>query len=606
MNATLSHQQMLYVFVGAFIDELIRAGVRNFCVCPGSRSTPLALMLAQHPGARLWMHLDERSAGFFGLGMAKASREPVALVCTSGTAAANFFPALVEARYARVPLVVLTADRPHELRDRGAPQTIDQIQLYGSHAKWFVDLPVPEATPELIRYVRTVASRAVATATAAPAGPVQINCPYREPLVPLPVDTETRWEARPVQQPYVAVNSGARMLEPDVVQALANELAGVRRGLIVCGEQAEPHLAAPLAQLARALNFPILADPLSGLRTGPHDRTRVLDLYDALLRNNDFAAAYAPELVLRFGAFPTSKTVLLYLQRHAHCHQIVVDGGAGWNEPTNLAERLIHADAGQFCAALVRALPRQPAPTTERTAWAEAWCNANQLAREAIATRLQTLDELFEGKVFAELAELLPAGATLWAGSSMPIRDLDVFFPTQEHSIHMLSNRGANGIDGVVSSALGASAVGTGPLVLVIGDVSFYHDSNGLLAAKQHGLNATIVLLNNDGGGIFSFLPQATQTAPADFETLFGTPHGLDFRPLAEMYGAQFTRVTNWEAFRAAVLAGIGGSGLHIVEVTTERRRNVTLHREMWQAVDAALSQDFLPQKSPRIPGDAS
>jgi 2-succinyl-5-enolpyruvyl-6-hydroxy-3-cyclohexene-1-carboxylate synthase len=220
--------------------------------------------------------------------------------------------------------------------------------------------------------------------------------------------------------------------------------------------------------------------------------------------------------------------------------------------------------------------------------WAAAWQAADRNTRAAIAARLDTLDELFEGKVFAELAALLPEGAILYAGNSMPIRDLDTFFPGGERAIRLLGNRGANGIDGVVSSALGASAAGAGPTVLVIGDISFYHDSNGLLASKLHNLNATIVLLNNDGGGIFSFLPQAAD--PEHFEALFGTPHGLDFEPLAQVYGARYTRVASWPSFRAALRDGLAGGGLHIVEVPTDRDRNVVLHRELWPLVAAAVA----------------
>ncbi len=223
-----------------------------------------------------------------------------------------------------------------------------------------------------------------------------------------------------------------------------------------------------------------------------------------------------------------------------------------------------------------------------RTAWAAAWRAADRRTRAAIADRLAALDELFEGKVFAELAALLPAGTTLYAGNSMPVRDLDTFFAGGDRAIRLLANRGANGIDGVVSSALGASAAHAGPTVLAIGDLSFYHDSNGLLAARQHGLDLTIVLLNNDGGGIFSFLPQAAE--PEHFETLFGTPHGLDFRPIAEMYGARYSRVASWEAFRSVVQEGIESGGLHVVEVPTDRNRNVTLHREMWNVVSEALA----------------
>lgn len=575
----------LSMSVGALVDELTRAGVRHFCVCPGSRSTPLALTIARQSAAKLWMHLDERSAAFFALGLAKTLREPVALVCTSGTAAANFLPAVVEAFYARIPLVVITADRPHELRGVGAPQTIDQINLFGTHAKWFVDLAEPDAAPELLRYVRTVAARAVATACRGPAGPVHVNCPYREPLLPNPSEASAAREARADGRAYVAVTAGVRILEAALVATLAAELRAAPRGLIVCGPQDDPMLADGVVRLAAALGYPVLADPLSGLRCGDHDRALVLDCYDAFLRDGTFVEHFAPEVVLRFGAMPTSKPLLLYLQRHRGCRQIVVDGDGGWNEPTLLASDVIHSDGRLLCDALAASLHQH---VSEDLSWANSWQAADHAARTAIMAHFETLDELFEGKVFAELAALLPDGALLYAGNSMPVRDLDTFFFGDKRQIRLLANRGANGIDGVVSSALGASATGVGPTVLAIGDLSFYHDSNGLLAAKQHGLNATIVLLNNDGGGIFSFLPQSSEQE--HFEQLFGTPHGLDFRPLAEMYGARYERVTNWEAFRAAITRGIESDGLNIVEVRTERRRNVTLHREIWQIVSAALA----------------
>jgi 2-succinyl-5-enolpyruvyl-6-hydroxy-3-cyclohexene-1-carboxylate synthase len=588
-------QDALSMSVGAFVDELTRSGVRHFCVCPGSRSTPLALVIARRTDAKLWMHLDERSAAFFALGLAKTLREPVALVCTSGTAAANFLPAVVEAFYARVPLVVLTADRPHELRDVGAPQTINQLSLFGTHARWFVDLAEPDAAPDLLRYVRTIAGRAVATARGGPAGPVHINCPYREPLILNPDAGHATPIARPDGRPYVIVAAGPRAPEAELVATLAADMRAAQRGLIVCGPQDDPALVDGLVRLADLLGYPVLADPLSGLRRGDHERALVLDCYDAFLRDKAFVERFAPEVVLRFGAMPTSKSLLLYLQRHRACRQIIVDGDGGWNEPTLLASNFIHVDGRLLCDALVASLshreqsgrdPEQPCSVA--LGWADVWRAAERAARAAITFRFETLDELFEGKVFAELAALLPDGALLYAGNSMPVRDLDTFFFGDKRRVRLLANRGANGIDGVVSSALGTSAAGVGPTVLVIGDLSFYHDSNGLLAAMQHGLNATIVLLNNDGGGIFSFLPQSGEQD--HFEQLFGTPHGLDFRPLAQMYGARYECVASWEAFRAAITRGIESGGLNIVEVPTERSRNVTLHREIWQVVSDGLA----------------
>lgn len=579
-------RQATALSVGAFVEELVRAGVRDFCLAPGSRSTPLAIAVARQAGARPWMHLDERSAAFFALGLAKASRTPVALVCTSGTAAANFLPAVVEAYYARVPLVVVTSDRPHELRAVGAPQTIDQVNLYGRHAKWFVDLPEPDLAPDVVRYLRSTAARAAATARATPAGPVHLNWPFREPLVPAEIAGDADLTARQDVRGYVDVLEAPRALPGTQVDRLARELRALPRGLILAGPQDDPEFAESVTRLARALGYPILADPLSGVRCGAHDRSLVLDAYDALLRDATFASRFAPEVTIRFGAMPTSKPVLQYLQRHQGARQVVVDDG-GWNEPTSRATDLIHADARLLCDTLVSAVL---ATDSADPAWAAAWSDANHLARKAISSHLEAMDELFEGRVFAELADLLPDGATLWAGSSMPVRDLDTFFPSNDRHVRFLSSRGANGIDGVVSSALGASVASEGPLVLAIGDVSFYHDSNGLLAAGRHGLNATIVLLNNDGGGIFSFLPQATE-APDCFEALWGTPHGLDFRPLCETYGARYTRVEGWDGFRAAVRRGLADGGLHVVEVPAPSRdRNVVLHRQVWPLVAAAVS----------------
>ena len=593
----MNPQEELFAYVGAFVDELARAGIKHVCICPGSRSTPLALMIARHPGLRTWMHIDERSAAFFALGLAKAGRAPVALVCTSGTAAANFLPAVVEAHLARVPLVVLTADRPPELRDNGAPQAIDQVRLYGGYAKWFVDLALPEAGPLMLRYARTQAARAVATARDEPAGPVHLNFPLREPLVPVPatapdlrpaLPSTGTGQAWPGEAPYVAVAAGRRMLDPAAVSRMYATLAGAAHPLIVCGPQDDPALPAAVLALAEALGVPVLADPLSGVRCGPHAGPLVIDSYDAFLRDAAFCAGHMPDVVLRFGAMPTAKPFLQYLQQHPGARLIVVDGAPGWNEPTLLAAEMVHADPTALCLALsASAGSGQRSGSGPATAWTAAWVDANRRTRAVLEGALEGQTGWFEGKVFSELARLLPAGATLFVGNSMPVRDLDTFFPAGAQPVRFLANRGANGIDGVVSSALGAAAGGD-PLVLVIGDLSFYHDLNGLLAAKRHGIHATIILLNNDGGGIFSFLPQASETD--QFEQLFGTPTGLDFRPVVEMYGGRFVRPATWAAFRAAVGASLAGSGLTVIEVRTDRNENVAAHRALWPAVGKALA----------------
>jgi len=602
-----------YAYAGAFVDELRRAGVRNVVICPGSRSTPLAIAFAAQPAIRAWMHVDERSGAYFGLGMAKQLHQPVALLCTSGTAAANFLPAIVEAKLAQVPLLVLTADRPHELRDNGAPQSIDQNRLYGTYVKWFVEVALPEATNAALRYIRTIAVRAAALTRAIPAGPVHLNFPFREPLTPEPIPDQplsqvtqrdlVAWQGRPNNAPYVEVRDALPGAPTAITIAyMANLVHRARRGLIIVGPNDDPPLAEPLARVAQHLGYPILADPLSQLRCGDHNQSMVISSYDAFLRIDSFIESARPELVLRFGAMPTSKPVLLYLKRYASCPLVVIDGHGAWEEPTQLASELIHVDPTDLCQGLLNVL-EHPGENGEKQpsisqAWITTWRDADRVTRQTIQAAIQDFDPFFEGRVFTELAGLVPDDITLYVGNSMPVRDVDTFFWSTRQRIRVLGNRGANGIDGVVSSALGASA-GAGqnrPTILVLGDLSFFHDLNGLLAARLHGLNLTIVLINNDGGGIFSFLPQAAY--PEHFEQLFGTPTGLDFRLAVQMYGGQYQKVESWEHFRKGVRRGLDSGGLHVIEVPTERASNVKMHRQLWEVVSKALNEQDLDPRN--------
>jgi 2-succinyl-5-enolpyruvyl-6-hydroxy-3-cyclohexene-1-carboxylate synthase len=620
MTTAIPHP--LFAYVGAFVAELPRAGVQHAVVCPGSRSTPLAMALADQADMRVWMHVDERSAAFFALGMAKTLRAPVALVCTSGTAAANFFPAIVEAQFSHVPLLVLTADRPPELREVGAPQAIDQLRLYGTQVKWFHEVALPEATPAALRYIRVLADRAAALAQAIPAGPVHLNFPFREPLVPPPEPpreatngqlnqhllkkkgkkTDPAYSpaepevsnAEPAAPAVVVTAAQATILPPHRIYALADQCWNTPRGLIVVGPNAEPDLAEGVLTIAAELNYPVLVDPLSGLRGATNHDAVLCASYDAFLRDDAFSAANPPQMILRFGAMPVSKPLLLYLQRYATCPQVVIDGNGGWDDPALLATEMIHADPTRFCHDLHEDLKyRFDRDYAHLNPWLEQWRTAEQVTQATLRTAITAFPEPFEGRVFTELADLLPANATLFVGNSMPVRDLDTFF-WHAPGVRVLCNRGANGIDGVVSSALGACAAQPeAPTVLVVGDLSFYHDLNGLLAAKLHQLNLTIVLINNDGGGIFSFLPQAAH--PAHFEQLFGTPTGLDFAPVVQMYGGTFHPMTDWDQFREDITASLHQGGLRVIQVATERASNVAMHHALWQAVGTAL-REHLPK----------
>ncbi|HXR65036.1 MAG TPA: 2-succinyl-5-enolpyruvyl-6-hydroxy-3-cyclohexene-1-carboxylic-acid synthase, partial [Ktedonobacteraceae bacterium] len=517
-------QNPTYAYVGAFVDELRRSGLRHAVICPGSRSTPLALVLTSTPALHCWMHVDERSAAFFALGLAKRLDQPVALLCTSGTAAANFLPAIAEAHLTHVPLLVLTSDRPPELRECGAPQAIDQNRLYGTHAKWFMETALPEASNEALRYIRTIACRALAQTRIVPAGPVHLNMPFREPLTPAPIPgqplppEDTRdplaWRGRSDDQPYIQVSNTRHTgtITEDRHWELSAEIGHSPRGLILVGPQNDPELVAPLLQLARKTGYPILADPLSQVRGKENGDELVISSYDAFLRSERFLACYEPQLILRFGAMLTSKPVLLYLKHYANCPQIIIDPHNSWEDPTQLARHIFYADAKNFCMELSKALDNldQPLDETrqhtikehllqpERVAWTEAWHKSERATRQALATAISDFTELFEGRVFHELAELLPTRSLLYTGNSMPVRDMDTFFWPKAKELRCLGNRGANGIDGVISSALGASTAGGSeePAVLIIGDLSFFHDLNGLLAARLHSLHLVIVLIN--------------------------------------------------------------------------------------------------------------
>ena len=594
----------------AFVAELARSGVRVACVAPGSRSTPLTLALAKHPAIRVLTILDERSCAFVALGVGKAGGMPAVALCTSGTAAANFHPAVLEASYGEVPLIVLTADRPPEARDTGAGQAVDQLKLYGSAVRWFFEVGVPAPRESGLRHLRGLAARAVFTATRAPAGPVHLNFPFHKPLEPVPVpgDVPAGWSARyPLAAagldgaPYARGSHAAPAAPPEALRRLAERVRAAPRGLILCGPMTFPadgsgtrwdKWPAALSALARRTAYPVLAEPASQLRNGPHDMGHVVAHAEALLRSEGFRARLRPQFILRFGGMPTGKHQEVLLDEHPECPVAVVNPAGTWLEPSHHPAEVVAADPGAFCSALAEALPEGRAGDGE---WRERFLRADALAAEALAAAFSAPapaglgDAWSEPRVMRELAAILPEGALQFTASSMPVRDLEAFAPKSPRTVRHLVNRGANGIDGTLSSALGAALAHEGPAVAVVGDVAFLHDANGLLAAKTNGLALTVVLINNDGGGIFEFLPIADYGQP--YEAHFGTPHGADFAALCAAYGAEHARPQSWDAFRTQVAGSLGRPGVRVIEVLTDRRVNREQHRLLWQAVAARLAQ---------------
>jgi 2-succinyl-5-enolpyruvyl-6-hydroxy-3-cyclohexene-1-carboxylate synthase len=597
-----------YALLAAFVDELARCGMRAACTSPGSRCAPLVLSLAREQRLSCFSHVDERCAGFFALGLAKASGLPVAVACTSGTAAAELLPAAIEAREARVPLLLLTADRPPELRENGAGQAIDQLKLFGDAVKWFFEVGVHEAGEQNVRWMRTLACRAYWTALEGRPGVVHLNFPLREPLVSEeepPHDDS----GRPNGLPYVH-RAPALPAAPAAASALAALVADARRGVLVAGrhERGTP-LGHAAAAFAAAAGWPLLADPLSGARRGE----AAIAHYDALLRERDFLDGVTPDLILRVGDLPVSKPLRSWLAELSDVRQVALDPEAAWQDPAAVVSESLALEPASALSRLASSLaaPSSPASRVEED-WLAIWRSADERSAEAILGELAD-HEISEPAAAAELGVLLPEHATLFVASSMPVRDIETFWPVRSDPPRVLCNRGANGIDGTISSALGAAAVADGPVVLLIGDVAFAHDIGGLLAVRRLGLKLTIVLLDNGGGGIFDFLAlsrssmaRARQTAAGtpggeaepvqDGEDIYtrhvATPTGLDFARAAALYGLSHERVEDVFAFRAALERSLDATQeSSIIEVRGERKANVELHRRVWEAVSRSLSR---------------
>jgi 2-succinyl-5-enolpyruvyl-6-hydroxy-3-cyclohexene-1-carboxylate synthase len=571
----------------AFAEELARSGVRLAVISPGSRSTPLALALWRQPEIEVSVIVDERSAGFFALGAAQASGSPVALLCTSGTALVNYHPAVVEADESGVPLVVLSADRPPELRGIGAGQTIDQIKSFGASVRWFCEVGTHEADDGGLLHYRSVACRALAKARGeVRPGPVHLNLPWREPLAPVPVDDAVTatgplaLEGRD-KRPLTAVT---RLdLEPSVflLDEMAGHIGDAISGVIVAGRQLDPELREPLAHLARVSGFPILADPTSQLRCGPHDRSHIVAAYDLLLRGEHFARSVVPELVLRFGEMPTSKPLRAWLAASG-ADEIVIDPYGGWNEPSNRAAAILRADPSELAsgwAARLEGLEGRERPLPDR------WLEAENAAQSALDEAFSETGEITEPALHRALGAAHRDGDLVYTSSSMPIRDQEAFLAASSTDVSFLSNRGANGIDGLISSGIGAARASGRPTTIVTGDLGLLHDLGGLTALRDVATSVRIVVIDNAGGGIFHFLPQETAMPGDEFEALLGTPRGVDAAKAAALFDLPHRRLGSLAELPEALAAGTG-----LIEVNTDRGTNVEAHRALQAAVQRTIS----------------
>lgn len=548
-------------FCATLVDEWIRLGVKHAVIAPGSRSTPMAIQLARRSEISIHLFHDERSASFAALGIGEASGIPAVLLCTSGTAATHFHGAVVEAHQANIPMLVCTADRPPELRDVGAPQTIDQTNLFGSAVRWFHDPGV--ASDDAAQSWRSLAARSVALANGTRPGPVHLNLPFREPLLgtvgELPTSRELSWSGVDI----------ARSVSSEMVASLG-DLCRHQRGIVIAGKGATPEVLA----FSQQVGWPVFADPRSGLRVC---ESNVVIAFDSILRHAPFSDSQIPDVVLRVGEPPASKVTAQWLARH-DIRMVQISETEMIVDPDH---RMLHTFIAPV-AELFSALSTVVAPVD--SSWSATWNAAETIAQSAISE--WTSQNWSEPTHARALTDALLPGTHLVVSSSMPIRDVE-WFGTVTPDVTVHSNRGTNGIDGVISTAIGIAGSTKAPTVVFVGDVACLHDSNGLLGLMQRNVDVKVVVTNNDGGSIFSFLPQATQVTTDTFELLYGTPHGVSFEHLAATHGIPYQKISD----ASSLTSTLRSVGTCLIEVPFNRGDNVAHHDALNNAVVTALSK---------------
>ena len=569
---TLDYRNTNSLWGSVLVETLARLGVTHAVISPGSRSTPLTMAFARHPGIEAIPLLDERSAAFFALGLARQTHRPVVLLCTSGTAGANYFPAVIEAQESGVPLLVITADRPPEMRQCRSGQTIDQQKLFGGHVNFYHELAVPEASLRLLRYLRQTVAHALERTHWPVVGPVHLNAPFRDPLAPME-DGSTAGLKQKIDETFfdqlvvVPVGFGATSIP---------ELPHSKRGLIVTGP-AQPVDAANYAMMVELLalktGWPVLADSLSPLRSYSAPGQPFISTYDCLARNGKLMEKLRPEFVLSIGGWPISKPLRAWLEQVDAPTWILTESTENQDALHGRA-RTIHGRVEQ----LAELLPEREVDIAYCTDWA---C-AEASVRKALDRKLAGLKAMFEGKAAWIMAARLPVRTPVFVANSMPVRDLEYFWPANNRGHAIYCNRGANGIDGTLSTALGVAHGSDQPAVLLTGDLALLHDTNGFLSAPKLKGGVTIVLINNNGGGIFEHLPVA-QDNP-QFEEFFATPQQVDFRKLSSAYGVAYTLVRDWKHF-SGLVGKLPKRGIRVLEVRTDRKADAALRKKLLQQV---------------------
>lgn len=572
-----------------FVNELVSCGLTHAVLLPGSRNTPLTTAFARNSSLSVFSQIDERSGAFFALGIAKATGRPVALICTSGTAAAEFFPAVIEAYQQRTPLIVCTADRPVELLGCGANQTINQTNLYGSFARKYFDAGLPEVSNERLNHVKSLAKRAWFEALGSNAGPVHLNFPFRKPL-------ESNSYTDEVEESLIASLNKKSGIENNIFSGLSTSrqlkddfFSGLRNKniLFIAGPGSYGReFYCSLNELSLLLNAPVIADGLSGLRFSAQEQNNLLAGYEGYFRSREFIEAVKPEVLVMFGRTPTSKALEDFLSS-SDAEKYLINSYGDWLDPYSSTSGVIVIEPEEFCRQFTDHIKKKSGDGKETTSGSlgvmELYRKAETISLSLKKEQIEQSDFPFEGRIVTEMFSSMNEPAVIMVSNSMPARDVDYFAPLASMGHTIFNNRGASGIDGIISTALGIAAVSKRPAVLLTGDLAFYYDLNGLLASKKYGISLTIVLVNNNGGGIFEMLPVSREEDI--FNDYFITPHGLDFSSFVASYGGEFKSVSSWQEFSRAFKSSVEKTGLNVIEIKTDPKDSTLRRRKYWQSV---------------------
>lgn len=574
-----------------FAEELVNLGVKYACISPGSRNTPLTIAFASNSKIKSYVLIDERSCGFFGLGLAKESNTPVVLVSTSGTATAEFYPAIIEAYQQHVPLIICTADRPPELLNCGANQTINQDNLYGNHILWYLNVGVPEPTPERLKHIKSIARRAYAETNVINRGPVHLNFPFRKPFEPFiytdEISEEILNEVKKTEKENVSelksnsLKSGNTSELSQIIKLLKTS----RKTLFVVGpDYKNQEFINKCIELSSLLGIPVIADGASQLRSGKHFKDNIFTNFEGFLRSETYSQLLHPELLLHFGRTVTSKGLELFLDNYRGARYLINEFG-DWYDPSNKSLASLSIKPEIFCDVVLNELKNENIIINEN--WLHLFKDAEVTAEAVKIDFIDTAEFPFEGRIIIETMQMMPENSALMVSNSMPVRDLDYFSPKIDKNIDIHFNRGASGIDGITSTALGISEASQKPTVLITGDLAFYYDLNGLLTSKKYNIPLVVILVNNNGGGIFEMLPISRYDDY--FRDYFVAPHDLEFSHFVKGYGGTFINIVSWDEFKSAFQIALENKGLSVLQIITNSKYSADTRKIYWNKVDENL-----------------